>query len=60
MSLLSDRSEGSQHPQRGRQCGEAGAHMKINLLIFKDEDTKDAVTYQSWRWDLAVYCCVGC
>ena len=30
-------------------------HMKINLPIFKDEDTKDAVTYQSWRWDLTVY-----
>ena len=29
--------------------------MKINLPIFKDEDTKDAVSYQSWRWDLTVY-----
>ena len=29
--------------------------MKINLPIFKDEDAKDAVTYQSWRWDLMVY-----
>ena len=29
--------------------------MRINLCIFKDEDTKDAVTYQSWRWDLTVY-----
>ena len=26
--------------------------MKINLPVFKDEDAKDAVTYQSWRWDL--------
>ena len=26
--------------------------MKINLPIFKDEDAKDAVTYQSWKWDL--------
>ena len=60
MSSLSDRSEGSQHPQRGRQHGEAGAHMKINLPIFKDEDAKDAVTYQSWRWDLTVYCHAGC
>ena len=59
MSLLSDWSEGSQHPWRGRWCGEAGAHMKINLPIFKDKDTKDAVTYQSWRWDLMVYHCVG-
>ena len=51
MSSLSDWSEGFWHPQRGRQCGEARAHMKINLSIFKDEDAKDAVTYQSWRWD---------
>ena len=29
--------------------------MKINLPIFKDEDAKDAVTYQSWRWDLMVH-----
>ena len=29
--------------------------MKINLPLFKDEDTKDAVTYQSWHWDLTVY-----
>ena len=33
--------------------------MKINLPIFKDEDAKDAVTYQSWRWDLTVYRCAG-
>ena len=34
--------------------------MKINLPIFKDKDAKDAVTYQSWRWDLTVYQCTGC
>ena len=34
--------------------------MKIHLPFFKDEDTKDAVTYQSWRWDLMVYHCAGC
>ena len=34
--------------------------MKINLSIFKDEDAKDAVNYQSWRWDLTVYQCAGC
>ena len=34
--------------------------MKINLPIFKDKDAKDAVTYQSWRWDLTVYHCAGC
>ena len=35
-------------------------HMKINLPIFKDEDAKDAVTYQSWRRDLMVYQHAGC
>ena len=34
--------------------------MKINLLVFKDKDAKDAVTYQSWRWDLMVYRHAGC
>ena len=34
--------------------------MKINLPIFKDEDAKDTVTYQSWRWDLMMYRCAGC
>ena len=34
--------------------------MKINLPVFKDEDTKDPVTYQSWRWDLMVYQHAGC
>ena len=34
--------------------------MKINLPIFKDEDAKDAVTYQSWRWYLMAYQCAGC
>ena len=60
MLSLSDRSEGSQYHQWGRWCGETRAHMKINLPIFKDEEAKDAVTYQSWRWDLTVYGCAGC
>ena len=34
--------------------------MKVNLPIFKDENTKDAITYQSWGWDLTIYHCVGC
>ena len=53
MSSRSDRSDGSLHSQDG-------AHMKINLPVFKDEHAKDAVTYQSWRWDLMVYQCTGC
>ena len=43
------------------QCHrEPGGHTKINLPIFKDEDKKDAITYQSWCWDLMVYSCAGC
>ena len=34
--------------------------MKINLPIFKEKGTKDAVNYQSWRWDLTMYQCAGC
>ena len=55
MSSLSDRSEGSRCPWQGRQCGENAAHMKINIPVFKDKDTKDTMTYHSWRWDLMVY-----
>ena len=60
MSSRSDRSDGSQCLIRGRWHWEDGAHMKINIPIFKDEDTKDAVTYKSGRWDLMVYWCAGC
>ena len=34
--------------------------MKINLPIFKDTDSKDAIMYQSWCWDLTVYYCARC
>ena len=34
--------------------------MKTNLPVFKDEDSKDAVTYQHWRWDLMVYQSAWC
>ena len=60
VSSESDRSEGSQHPCCGRCCRETGGHIKINLPIFKNEDTKDAITYQSWRWDLTAYHHAGC
>ena len=33
--------------------------MKVNLLIFRDEKTKDAVTYHSWQWDIAIFHCLG-
>ena len=49
VSSRSDRSGGSRHSHcNHRCCRESRGHMKINLPIFKDEDTKDAVTYQSW------------
>ena len=60
MLSMSDRSEGSQCSRHGRQHQEDGAHMKINLPVFKDKDAKDAVTYQNWRWDLTVYQHPGC
>ena len=59
MSCRSDCSDRSRHSRWGRQHWKE-THMKINLPIFKDEDAKDAVTYQSWRWDLMVYQCAGC
>ena len=31
-----------------------GLRVKVNLLIFKDEKTKDAVTYHSWWWAVAI------
>ena len=34
--------------------------MKINLPVLKDEDVKDTVTYQIWRWELMVYHRAGC
>ena len=61
VSSMSERLGGSRH----LHCGwhphrELGGHMKINLPVFKDEDTKDAVMYQSWCWNLTVYHHVGC
>ena len=59
ISSQSDHLDGSRHSKWGRRHREE-THMKINLPIFKDEDAKDAVTYQSWRWDLTVYRHAGC
>ena len=56
VSLKSERSGGCRHLHHGQQPHqESGGHMKINLPVFKDEDIKDAITYQSWHWDLTVY-----
>ena len=59
MSSRLDHSDGLRHSRWGR-WHEEETRMKINLPIFKEEDAKDAVTYQSWRWDLTVYQCAGC
>ena len=59
MLSRSDQSDGSRRSRLGRLHWEEGAHMKINLPIFKDEDAKDVVNYQSWGWDLTVYWCTG-
>ena len=59
VSSWSDPSDGSRCSRPGRRYREE-MHMKINLPIFKDEDAKDAVTYQSWRWNLTVYRHASC
>ena len=62
MSSMSSRSDHSDKPRCSRwdSLHWEETCMKINLPIFKDEDAKDGVTYQSWRWDLMVYQHVGC
>ena len=56
VSSRSNRSEGSRHSHQGQwPHREPGGYMKINLPVFKDQDTKAAVTYQSWCWDLTMY-----
>ena len=44
----------------GQCCCKYEGHMKINLPVFNDEEMKDAVTYQSWHWDIMVYHQAGC
>ena len=46
--------ESNQSVQAGR-----GLRVKINLPIFKDEKTKDAVAYFLWQWDIAIFCYLG-
>ena len=60
VTSMSERSGGSRHPCCGWWSSrETGGHMKINLVVFKDEDTKDAITYQSWCWDLLSIATLG-
>ena len=43
--------------REGNWAGRAGRGLKVkvNLPIFKDEKIKDAVTYCSWQWDIAIF-----
>ena len=36
-------------------CSGRGLWLKVNLLICKDEKMKDAVTYYSCWWDVAIF-----
>ena len=60
VSSCSGRSGGSRLAHHRCCHREPGGHMKINQPVFKDEDKKDAITYQSWHWDLMVYYHAGC
>ena len=46
--------------RESNQAGRAGRvlRVKVKFLIFKDEKTKDAVTYCSWWQDIAIFCCL--
>ena len=60
VSSRSNRSEGSIHlkPWLTMQQG-VWRPYENQPAVFKHEDTKDAVTYQSSQWDLMVYHCAG-
>ena len=36
-------------------CVGRGLQVKVILPIFKDEKSKDAVTYHPWQWDVAIF-----
>ena len=56
VASMSEGSGGSGHPCHGQWPHmEPRGCIKINLPVFKDEDMKDAITYQSWCWALTVY-----
>ena len=35
-------------------CARRGIQVKVNLPVFKDENSKDCVTYDTWQWDVAI------
>ena len=47
--------------RESNQAGRAvrGLRVKVNLLTFNDEKTKDAVTYHSRQWDVAIFHYLG-
>ena len=50
--------KGSRESNQAGRTGK-GLRVKVNLPIFKDKKTKDAVTYHSWQWDITIYHCSG-
>ena len=49
VASMSEGSEGSRHPYHVQwPHREPGGHVKINLPVCKDEDTKDAIMHLSW------------
>ena len=60
VSSQSHRLVGFRHTHYGWCRRELRGPMKINLPVFKDEDKKDTIIYQSWYWDLMVYHHAGC
>ena len=44
---------GSRESNHARKVG-SGLGVKVNLPIFKDEKTKDAVIYSLWQWNVAI------
>ena len=43
------------HSTHRSACAGRGLWVKVNLPIFKHEKSKDAVTYSSWWWDVAIF-----
>ena len=40
-------------------CVGRGHNVKVNILIFKDDKSQDAITNCSWQWDIAIFCQSG-
>ena len=53
-TMMRGSGEGNQPVWPGR-----GLRVKVNLPIFKDEKTKDVVTYHSWQLEGVIFHCLG-